>query len=267
MKMMTNLDNTSIPKVIHYCWFGSNSMDKIHRKCLKSWEKNLPGFQFMKWDESNIDFAHHPFLKAAYEMKKWAFVADYIRLQKLYEFGGIYLDTDMLILKPLEELLNQDSFFGAENPNFINGAIFGIKKKNLFIKKCLSQYDEIALDEKTKLTAITIPQLITSTFRSEYNYGGGFTNIIRIPGITVYPPNFFYSLPYKDRDSSNKKKNINNQSYAIHLWDESWKDLNEFQLLRKRKYLKGFKKIFKNNKDYSFKYLKKVFIALIKSRL
>lgn len=263
--MMADLDNSSIPKIIHYCWFGSKSMDKIHIKCLKSWKKNHPGFEFMKWDESNINFEYHPFLKAAYEIKKWAFVADYIRLQKLFEFGGVYLDTDMLILRPLEELLYQDCFFGAENPYFINGAIFGTKKNNQFIRKCLEQYDNIVLDERTKLTGITIPQLITSIYRIEYNYEGSFNNIIRLPAITIYPPRFFYSLPYKDRTNNNKMENVDDQSFAIHLWDESWKDLNEFQLIRKRKYLKGFKKISKNNKDYSFKYFKKVFSALIKS--
>ncbi len=257
-----------IPKIIHYCWFGPKSMDKIHMKCLKSWKRNLPGFQFMKWDETNIDVAHHPFLKAAFEMKKWAFVADYIRLQKLYEFGGIYLDTDMLILKPLDELLSQDSFFGAENPNFINCAIVGTKKKHSFIRECLSQYDNIPLNEKTELTAITIPQIITSVFKSTYKYEGRFTNVIKVPEVTIYPPIFFYSLPYKDRDLRNKKKNVNNQSYAVHLWDESWKDLSEFKLFRKRKYLKGFKKVFQSKgKDFSFKYLKRIFAALIKSRI
>src|SRR5690606_3184690 len=106
----------------------------------------------------------------------------------------------------LKDLLNQDSFFGAENPNFINGAILGTKKKNPFIKKCLSQYDKIALDEKIKLTEITIPQLITSTYRSEFNFQGFFNDVVKVPGITVYPPNFFYSLPYKERDIRNKQK-------------------------------------------------------------
>lgn len=258
----------SIPKIIHYCWFGAENMDRSHKKCLQSWKKYLPDYICMKWDESNINFAHHPFLKAAYEMKKWAFVADYIRLQKLYEFGGIYLDTDILILRPLEELLNQGSFFGAENPNFINGAIFGTKKKNPLIKECLVRYDRIVLDEKTPLTAITIPQIITTTFRSNYNYEGDFTSVVTRPGITIYPPIYFYSLPYKDRDINNKMKNVTSRSYAIHLWDESWKDLNEFQLIRKRKYLRAFNKFYKKkDKDYSYKYFKNVVIALIKSRI
>lgn len=265
---MANKDYTPIPKIIHYCWFGSNEMEKIHKRCLKSWRKNLPEFHIMKWDESNIKIFEHPFLTAAYELEKWAFVSDYIRLKKLYEYGGIYLDTDMLLLKPLDEILNLEAFFGAENPNFINGAIIGTKKKNPFIKKCLLQYDDVNLNKNTKLSEITIPQLITSTFRSTYSFKGNFDEVRKVPGMTVLPPLYFYSLPYKERNLKNKKKYIIENSYGVHLWDESWKDLSEFTLLRKRKYLKGFKKVFqRKGKDYSFSYLKRIFVALIRSRI
>ncbi len=266
MILMTDLSKKSIPKIIHYCWFGPNDMDRIHKKCLKSWKRNLPEFEFMKWDESNIDIAHHPFLKAAFKLGKWAFVSDYIRLQKLYEYGGIYLDTDMLIFRPLDQFLKLDSFFCAENSIFINCAIMGTRKENSFIKKCLLKYDEVILGEKTKLASITIPQIVTSTFRSTFDYTGNFTKVVRVPGITIFPAIYFYSLPYKQRYLKNKKKYISGDSYGLHLWDESWKDHSEFQYFRKGMYLKGYKKILRSKeKAFSYMYLKKIFTSILKS--
>lgn len=267
MKIMTQLNNGSIPKIIHYCWFGPNRMERIHRKCIKSWKKHLPGFTFIKWDESNVEIAQHPFLETAYKMEKWAFVADYVRLQKLYEFGGIYLDTDMILLKPLDDFLALNSFFGAENPNFINCAIMGARKNSHFILSCLVQYDEVKIKNETIFSEISIPQLVTFTFRKEFSYTDDFTRVVDFPGITVLPSVYFYNLPYKERHSKNKRKFISGQSYAIHLWDESWKNLRISQYLKKGKYREGFKLFFqKARKELPHTYLKRVLGAFLKSR-
>lgn len=220
----------------------------------------------MKWDESNIDISHHPFLEAAYKLGKWAFVSDYVRLQKLHEFGGIYLDTDMLLLKSLDKFLSLDAFFGAENPNFISCGIIGARKRDGFINSCLLSYDDINICEEIDLPDITIPQLITSIFRSTYNYDGDFAKTVKVPGITVLPPVYFYSLPYKERVLKNKKKYVDDQSYGIHLWDESWKDHTASYYWRKGNYLKGYKEILRNKEKYfSYNYFKKIFTAMGKS--
>lgn len=266
MKMMQDLNNKSIPKIIHYCWFGPNSMERMHKKCLESWRKNLPEFEFMKWDESNTEISQHTFLEAAYKMEKWAFVSDYVRLQKLHEFGGIYLDTDMLLLKPLDKFLSLDTFFGAENLNFISCGIIGARKRDPFIYSCLTLYDDIIFEEKINLPEISIPQLITSMFRSTYNYEGDFADTVKFSGITVLPPVYFYSLPYKERILKNKKKYVDDQSYGIHLWDESWKNYSEFHYFRKGMYLKGYRKILRSKEeDFSYMYLKKILASILKS--
>lgn len=97
-----------IPKIIHYCWFGGNEMPPLVKWCIKSWHKHLPNYTFKLWNETNFDVNSIPFVKEAYEAKKYAFVADYVRLYALYTEGGIYLDSDERVLKPLDCFLKYD---------------------------------------------------------------------------------------------------------------------------------------------------------------
>ncbi len=90
-----------IPKMIHYCWFGGKPLPKDVLDCIKTWKKYCPDYEIKRWDESNFDVNSHPFMKAAYEAKAWAFVSDYARLKVVYDNGGIYLDTDVELLKNL----------------------------------------------------------------------------------------------------------------------------------------------------------------------
>src|SRR5690606_23315459 len=124
------------PKVIHYCWFGNKKKPPLVVDCISSWKLYLPEFDIIEWNEKNTDL-NHPFLKKTFKLKKWAFVSDFVRLKVLYEFGGIYLDTDMLILKPLDVFLKDNCFFGAEDDKYINAAIIGASKEHPFIKECL----------------------------------------------------------------------------------------------------------------------------------
>ena len=92
-------------KYIHYCWFGDKPLPKLAKKCIESWKKYLPDYELKEWNESNSNVEECPFIKEAYENKKWAFVADYVRTKAMYEYGGIYFDTDMEIIKPIEDYL------------------------------------------------------------------------------------------------------------------------------------------------------------------
>ena len=98
-----------LPKVIHYCWFGGAKKPKLVRDCIKSWRNHLTDYEIIEWNESNCDLSH-PFLNKCFELKKWAFVSDYIRLKVLYENGGIYLDTDMIVIKTFDNLLLKKLF-------------------------------------------------------------------------------------------------------------------------------------------------------------
>lgn len=103
-----------IPKVIHYCWFGGKPIPNDVKKCINSWKKKCPDYEIKCWNESNFDVNAHPFTKAAYEAKAWAFVSDYARLKVVYDHGGIYLDTDVELLKNLDFLLKYDFYIGIE---------------------------------------------------------------------------------------------------------------------------------------------------------
>lgn len=134
-----------IPKIIHYCWFGRGKYSPLIEKCMKSWQDILPEYEFVLWNEENFPFEQYPFALEAYDKKKYAFVADVARLHALYENGGIYLDTDTEILKPLDSFLNHGAFSGYESYGGMNKRIqmglVGAKKQHTWIKLLLSWYE------------------------------------------------------------------------------------------------------------------------------
>lgn len=132
-----------IPKIIHYVWVGNNPKPKDIKKCMKTWKKHLKDYKIIEWNESNFDISSHPFVKKAYEAKKWAYVSDYIRMYAIYNYGGIYLDTDVLVLENFDKFLNNKVFIGFERENYPFTAVFGAEKKNKFIKKLLDYYDNL----------------------------------------------------------------------------------------------------------------------------
>ena len=132
-----------IPKIIHYVWVGNNPKPKDIKKCMKTWKKHLKDYKIIEWNESNFDISSHPFVKKAYEAKKWAYVSDYIRMSAIYNYGGIYLDTDVLVLENFDKFLNNKVFVGFERENYPFTAVFGAEKKNKFIKKLLDYYDNL----------------------------------------------------------------------------------------------------------------------------
>jgi len=253
-----------IPKIIHYCWFGNNEYNNIQIKSINTWKKYLPEYKFILWNESNSDM-NHPFVKFAYEREKYAFVADYIRLKAIYEYGGIYMDTDMFLLKNLDSLLQHVFFIGAENGHLISAGIFGGKKKSEFILKCLKYYENTNLEEWQMKLAI--PRVLTRAFGS---YTGistpNFTDLITVKDMVVYPSEYFYPLPF-DVNKPFQKKFLNyatEKTIAIHLWDGSWIEYDVFQLIRRRKYIKALKKI-NFNKKPDLKFITKIFKTILES--
>lgn len=254
-----------IPQTIHYCWFGKKRKTKLIKDCIKSWKKYCPDFEIIEWNEKNTDLSI-PFVQEAYQAKKWAFVADYIRLKVLFEQGGIYLDTDMMLLKPLDIFLNNDCFFGAEEAQIISCGIIGANKHNKFIQNCLSRYEMIDISSKIEWRDFIITKLITDAFRIKYNFKES-VDIKKYEEITIYPPEFFYPLPFNNDDVANYKMYIKPKSYAVHLWVGSWIVHNEFNFLRNREYLKGGKIIFSNilSGNVNLKYMRKILSSLKQS--
>ena len=132
-----------IPKTIHYCWFGGNPYPPLVEQCIDSWKGQLPDYQIKRWDESNSPIDNCRFAKHAFKIKRWAFVADYVRLYALYHEGGIYLDTDMFVLKSFDPLLQHDCFLGLEIPERASCGIIGAVQHHRFIGEILQQYESL----------------------------------------------------------------------------------------------------------------------------
>ncbi len=263
----------SIPKTIHYCWFGGKKKSQLVKDCIDSWRTLMPDYKIIEWNESNTELENE-FVLEAYKRKKWAFVADYIRFKILYDYGGIYLDTDMFVIKKLDDFLMDKCFLGAEVHEFINGAILGAEKKHPFINSCMQEYNKLKLVSDEDLITITLPKIITSNFNKLYSFNGVFDNNKEFGDIKLYSIEYFYPFPYRNH---NEKFNIESiskyctpKTYAIHLWSGSWKEFTEFQLIVKRKYFKAFKKIVVSiidKKGVSKKYIKELKLSLKESLL
>lgn len=130
-----------IPKKIHYIWFGKGEKNERVKHCIESWKKYLPDYEIIEWNEDNFDINYNDFTKSAYENKKWAFVSDVARLWVLYNEGGIYMDTDVEVYKPLDEFLNDEGFTGFEDVHYPVTATLGAVKGNPVIKLMLDYYN------------------------------------------------------------------------------------------------------------------------------
>lgn len=135
----------SIPKIIHFCWFGRNSLPVSAEKCIKSWKAKCPDYQIIKWTEENFNISECPlYVQQAYEARKWAFVTDYARLKIIYTYGGIYLDTDVELLKSLSPLLDNSAFFGFEDETYVaTGLGFGAVAGAPILLELMKDYDAI----------------------------------------------------------------------------------------------------------------------------
>ncbi|EIA2884059.1 glycosyl transferase, partial [Escherichia coli] len=130
-----------IPKKIHYCWFGRGPMPELALKCLNSWKVNLPDYELIVWNEDSFDITTNQYVKEAYESRKFAFVTDYVRLYALYHYGGIYMDTDVEVLKPLDNFLNHKAFTGCEDDMMCVTGTMGAEKEHSWIGDLLSGYE------------------------------------------------------------------------------------------------------------------------------
>lgn len=204
-------------KYIHYCWFGGKPLPKLAKKCMKSWKKYLPNFEIMRWDETNVDVNECPFIKEAYENKKWAFVADYARAKAMYEYGGIYFDTDMEIIKPIEELL-ANSFIGVEDSGKIACGVWMEKEPSSYLSKyLLSYYQSQKSFDVNNMFEFSIPKLITDAL-SCFGFDE-FNDKIQVLDnkMTIFPREYFYPYSY------DRQNNVFNENTCmIHYYDATW---------------------------------------------
>lgn len=207
-----------IPKVIHYCWFGSNPYPKIVKDCIKTWKKYCPDYEIKLWDESNYDISKNEWLRNAYNSKKWAFVSDYARLDIIFNEGGIYLDTDVELIKTLDDLLHYNCFLAIENENagLINTGIgFGAVKNHPAIKEMLNEYNSLVFSENNVM-GLLCPELNTKPFLRE-GYKNGAKEIQTINDATILPAEYF-----DPKDGNLSELHITKNTHGIHLGSRLW---------------------------------------------
>ena len=207
-----------IPKVIHYCWFGHNPLPDSMEKCLASWKKHCPDYEIRRWDESNFDVGQCRYCKQAYDKKKYGFVTDYARLKVIFEEGGIYLDTDVELVKPLDPLLENTLFMGAEGVKYINtGEGFGAVSHHPFISELLHQYESMDyVDEQGNIISKNQP-FYTSEAAKKFGITFPISGIQRTNLLTVYPNEYFN--PY---DWKKDVVNLTEHTYSIHHYAATW---------------------------------------------
>lgn len=208
-----------IPKIIHYCWFGRNPKPELMQKCISSWKKYCPDYEIIEWNEDNFDITQNAYAKEAYDEKKWAFVTDYARLWIIYTQGGIYLDTDVELIKPLDTLLDSEAFFGFEDEKSINtGLGFGAVKGNRLVECMLKDYEDIHfLKADGNYDKLPCPIRNTNAIAKYLPEQFNGRQIIYLRDATLYPPEFFCPLSADGR-SMKKTKN----TYSIHWYSATW---------------------------------------------
>ena len=204
-----------IPKIIHYCWFGHGQLPKLALKCIESWKKYLPDYQLKLWNEENFDINSNPYVKEAYEARKFAFVTDYVRLYALDQEGGIYMDTDVEVLKSLDNFLTLPAFSGFESAGFVPTGIMASEKNGFWVNEQLSYYNErhfILPDGKFDMTTNT--QIISGIMKSN---GFNLKNSYQVYKncMHIFPYDYFSPLQYG-------KLFITENTHCIHHFASSW---------------------------------------------
>ncbi len=211
-----------IPKIIHYCWFGKKPLPSKAKACIDSWRKYLPDYEIREWNETNFDIHIAPFVYEAYRSKKWAFVSDYARLWILYNFGGVYFDTDIELIKPMDEIVQKGCYMGREFSLYSAGLLINLGLGAAAVKRMVVYEDLLNIYQKMhfvrddgRLEFKTIVAVVSDYFAKQ---GVAISSdIVTAKGINIYPPEFFCPMDYVSR-----KIHISDNTYSIHHFDGSW---------------------------------------------
>ena len=207
-----------IPKIIHYCWFGKNPKSKLIEKSIESWKKFCPDYEIIEWNEDNFDINCCRYVREAYENKKWAFVSDYCRFFALNKMGGVYVDTDVELLKNIDEYLDKPLVAFEDNITLAPGLIFACDKEDEACKALLSEYDaDRFVLEDGSFNLRTVCHRATDLFVSK---GLEQNNTLKeVAGYRVYPTDYFN--PY---DMNSGKITVTDTTVSIHHYAGSWVD-------------------------------------------
>lgn len=213
-----------IPKIIHYCWFGGKPLPKSAKKCIASWKKYLPEYEVREWNEDNFDVNLIPYTREAYIAKKYAFVSDFVRFWVLYNYGGLYFDTDVEIIKPIDDIIAKGAFMGCEGDSSTTefpiavapGLGLGCESNMSFYKEMIDLYKTLVFFNSDGSYNMTTVVSYTTTNLIKY----GLKDIPKIQecsGIIIYPKDYF-----NPKSQVDGKIKITTNTRSIHHFDGSW---------------------------------------------
>ena len=224
-----------IPKIIHYCWFGRNPLPELAQKCIASWKKYLPDYEIKEWNEDNFDVNIIPYTAEAYAMKKYAFVSDYARFWILYRYGGIYFDTDVEVIRPIDDIIAKGNFMGYEtDPNPKRGDAgsvapglglgvnpglgLGVNPGLGLIEKMMHYYDgQHFVHEAVMKNQITVVHIATKVLCD--NGLKNVTGIQEVDGCYIYPAEFFCPI-----NVTTGRIHVEKNTRTIHHYAGTWVD-------------------------------------------
>ncbi len=205
-----------IPKTIHYCWFGNGKKPKLAQRCISSWRKYCPNYEIIEWNESNFDLDQYPYLRWCYDNKKWAFLSDFARLLIVQQYGGIYFDTDVELVRNLDDLLKCEAFYGFENNENINtGEGFGSIAGHITVVAMIEEYLQLKPDSSGNFFMVKCPAMNTKAL---IPFGLKLDGSRQsVAGAEVFPEDYFN--PYDD-PTGLLHKTVN--TISIHWYSKSW---------------------------------------------
>ena len=222
-----------IPKVIHYCWFGRNPLPALALECIASWKKYFPDYEIKEWNEDNFDVNIIPYTKEAYELGKYAFVSDYARFWILYQEGGVYFDTDVEVIRSMDDILSKGAFMGFERDpdkwekGFVApGLGLAVEKEHHIIKSLLERYKNLkfVLPDGSLNLEQTIVHYTTEVL--ERNGLKQISGVQELAGITIYPAEYFAPIHFITR-----RLHVTSNTRTIHRYMASWKERKNKSLL------------------------------------
>lgn len=229
-----------IPKKIHYCWLSNDKFPPLIERCISSWKEKLTDYEFILWDTNRFDLNTNVWVKQAFEAKKYAFAADYIRLYALYHYGGIYLDSDIEVIKKFDDLLHLPYFIGTEGESVVEAGVFGAEKGCAWISDCLPYYDgRHFIKEDGNLDTLPLPQIMMSQISKDMQINEANKNeILHLSGneylknLYMFPKSFFCA---KNHGTGEIEQTID--TYCIHHFAMSWVPKGRILLPRIKRFM------------------------------